>query len=526
MAAGEPVTYCPRCGWRDLDDPDLCSSCFDGVADEERAAAIVAAAGAGSREARVMLAKLSDPRALGPVLDATADRRTVLQALEASARIGDPVAIDVARGCLDDPDPAVREAALAALADLGPIAADAIATRLDAPEDREAAAMALAWLRDERAIAPLVDIVTSDPLVRLAYRGGNIYRSPYAALTWLEDPSAWAALDTLADRIAAETSDGPPGATANLGLLAWSVLEGRTDPRAATLRTRLAKAAGLPGYGSSSAPRMAPEDARRTVPRWSITLRRVRAPVDTPVTKVGGQPLWRGTPAWPRATDGGPMTFCAQVAVPWAERTAYLFVDPVPDFEVEPLVFGALVSRPGQIDVPVGPWSTGPSAVTEMDDRSRFILRRHDLPVESLVDLEPGFDPRDWDQHALDPVETDIRDWNKVGGMPLWLQAAGGSCSSSRRRGWGSSSPTPPRSTASSTRTGAAGSSSRATEVVATSPPGCGTLRRWTTIATWMRRRTSRSTTPTRSRAALRRGRSQTSRWTIGSRRCSRSSTA
>ena len=406
---------------RELEDADLCFFCFDGSADAERAAGIVVAARKGSRAGRIMLAQVEDAAALDVVIDAVDDPATRIPALEALGGIGDPRGMPVAIRWLDDPDPAVRHAAIACLAELGPVAADTIASRLDVPDDREAAAIALAWLRDDRATQPLVDLVAGEPLPRLVVRPGNAYRQPIAALAWLDDPRALDAIAALAERaVAPASSDDPPWVVGDTTLKVWIALQERSDPAATAILERLAAATGNPYLVRPPARRhRAPDDPRRTVTRWAMTLRPVEAPIVTPVTKFGGQPVWRGVPAWPIAADGAPMVFFAQFAIPWTDRVAYLFIDPAGDVES----LGSLLCQPGPAPARAMPTATGPSMTTEITSRERFVLHRIDRHVESVVDLEPGHDPESWaDVDGSGEGPDDDRDWNKIGGTPRWLQ--------------------------------------------------------------------------------------------------------
>ncbi|GAA2095515.1 hypothetical protein GCM10009801_64390 [Streptomyces albiaxialis] len=53
---------------------------------------------------------------------------------------------------------------------------------------------------------------------------------------------------------------------------------------------------------------------------------RAEGPVDRPVTKLGGQPVWQGEPEWPLSREtGGPMVFMGQFALDGG-RLAYLFM--------------------------------------------------------------------------------------------------------------------------------------------------------------------------------------------------------
>jgi len=109
MVAG----YCPRCGFRDLVDPSICWACSDGVADAERAEALIVAAAAGSTDALRVLGNTTDPRAFEPIARAAghADPAVRRKALVALGRIRDPRATAAAAANLDDEDDRGREAA-------------------------------------------------------------------------------------------------------------------------------------------------------------------------------------------------------------------------------------------------------------------------------------------------------------------------------------------------------------------------------------------------------------------------------
>ena len=411
------VSYCPRCGARGLDDPSMCASCFDGSADRDRAEAIVAAAVRGVREAQRMLRDIDDPRAFDVLVAAADIDGQGARVLEALGSIGNQGAAAVAAARLADRDRSVREAAIGCLTELGPANADAIATRLDDPVDREAAAIALAWLQDLRGLDPLIDLVSGSSLAQLATSFANVYRSSIAALVWLDDARARSAVEALVDRLGGvATGDEPPWVRGGVALRIWSALDRCTDAWADRIRSRLTEAIGEGAFpGPAAATRRATDNLARTVPRWSMTLRRLDRPIDEPVTKIGGQPVWRSGPAWPIALDGAPMPFYAQFALPWADRTAYLFIDPEAS--------GALICQPGRIDVPVEARETGPSVAMETDAQDSFVIRRRDVCSEAAVDLEPGNDPQAWDEPAFaGPEATDDRDWNKIGGTPIWLQ--------------------------------------------------------------------------------------------------------
>lgn len=63
-------------------------------------------------------------------------------------------------------------------------------------------------------------------------------------------------------------------------------------------------------------------------PRKSLRFVESDAPIQEPVTKFGGQPVWLEAPAWPMsAALGRPMRFLGQIRLPGEQvRLAYLFL--------------------------------------------------------------------------------------------------------------------------------------------------------------------------------------------------------
>jgi hypothetical protein len=64
------------------------------------------------------------------------------------------------------------------------------------------------------------------------------------------------------------------------------------------------------------------------VPRLEMSFRAATAPIDTPVYKLGGQPVWLEEPFWPVSRSfGTEMTFVGQFPIPGDRRKlSYLFV--------------------------------------------------------------------------------------------------------------------------------------------------------------------------------------------------------
>ena len=423
------ATYCERCGARGLDDPRICPACVDGIADADRAAAAVAAA-AQSEHARRVLENIADPRAFDVVIAATEDDASQVRrgAVLSLAAIGDPRAIPAVARRLDDADDGVSRAALAALADLGPGAADVLASRLSDPLVRMSAAEALAWLRDARAFAPIEALVDTEPVASWSFVP-DLLRNPIVALAWLGGPEALRVLGRAAERLVSEADAGTlveSHAQSAASTVGQALVDLREEGAADVLDRLTARFGRLyvlePAIASDQY--RAPDDPARTVQRWSMTLRPVDTPITEPVTKFGGQPVWVDAPTWPLGTDGLPQTFLAQFALPEERRVAYLFVDPSWDPDAGGSE-GFLFAQPGSWAGPALPLATGPT-YPSWQERSDCYIRRVMLPrIESAVDLEPGRDPLDWESFRADEIgwRDDDRDWNKVGGIPLWLQS-------------------------------------------------------------------------------------------------------
>ena len=434
-------TYCPRCGYRELEDSRLCWACMDGEADPRRAMEILAASESGNRDALRMLSSIDDSRAADVMMSAAAHSQSEIRraALTSLSAIADPRATQLAVDALRDTDERVRAAAIGCLAELGgSVAADALANQLAQPPDRVRAATALAWLRDKRAVEPLLAAI-DHPTV-----GGNLYRSIGSALGWLVDPRTVPPLvhilNAMTDRWVASQRkpESPPRPDLGAQIVATDVatalaMIGGAEAEAAVARAQERLDGGLrlylpaaPEYGPFAY--RAPPHPLRTVPRWSLELQPAELPVREPMTKFGGQPVWLDPPTWPLGADGGPMTFMAQFAVPGVDGLAYLFIDLSPldmlDFG-DPNWAGCLFMQPGPPPPHHAAQAVGPTYASEMHaDRGRSVLRMTFRLTEYLPTLEPGWDYPDWEAIRTDSAleRDDDRDWNKIGGTPRYLQ--------------------------------------------------------------------------------------------------------
>jgi hypothetical protein len=164
-------------------------------------------------------------------------------------------------------------------------------------------------------------------------------------------------------------------------------------------------------------------DERRTVPRWSLQLQPTSMPIDRPVTKFGGQPVWIGSPTWPLGSDGEPMTFMAQFSIPGVDGMAYLFIDPSEDAWEAPYDGSALLMQPGPVPERHAVRASGPTYVTSVTELDRYVPRQRTRRIESLPALEEGLEPPEWEEfdRERDDEQDDDRDWNKIGGSPRYL---------------------------------------------------------------------------------------------------------
>lgn len=320
----------------------------------------------------------------------------------------------------------VVEEACVALGKLGgPQAADALAGV--APQDRTALA-ALAWLGDERALAHLHASVVDDweQPRRNAFLGvgrcsaglGGAAR-PFlmAATAELErlEVRGWVRERYWADDVLRGLAVVDQAAMEEVAGR-WSL---RQDDLAVTAQAALRSAA--PIEAESTGPSTVTDGEGRC---WSLTSRLSDSQEHTLVTRMGDQPTWRDSPAWPLHPDTGtPMPFLLQVAVPAAicgdgTWMAYVFLEPpLLDRSHWDPPFGAVIVQPGQ------PWpagtadsASGPTTWWEEHVLDGLRPERHLSSRQRTVELRARFDTtedRDDDNDAA---------WNKLGGEPRFLQ--------------------------------------------------------------------------------------------------------
>ncbi|ACU73192.1 conserved hypothetical protein [Catenulispora acidiphila DSM 44928] len=130
-------------------------------------------------------------------------------------------------------------------------------------------------------------------------------------------------------------------------------------------------------------------------PRLAIATKPSPAPITTPDTKLGGQPVWLAAPAWPLdRVSGEPMRFIGQFRVPGAGvRLAYLFITDEDGDATTAEPFGgrnALIVQPdGRVPagIEVTATATGPTLCTRGRSWNEYV------PVELLgehVELAPA----------------------------------------------------------------------------------------------------------------------------------------
>lgn len=175
------------------------------------------------------------------------------------------------------------------------------------------------------------------------------------------------------------------------------------------------------------------------IPSASITLSRANGPIDTPVTKFGGEPGWLEEPRWPVSRHlGVPMTFLGQVAladVPslpeslrHSSRVAYLFMT-----ESDGAVVHTCKSEGGENAVIIQPGGA-PAMVTATERATNLNAEW----VECAVRLTPREEPERVDPRtgrlglagaglpaASEGEENAVRERlrvNKLGGVPCFIQ--------------------------------------------------------------------------------------------------------
>ncbi|RYX84698.1 DUF1963 domain-containing protein [bacterium] len=152
-----------------------------------------------------------------------------------------------------------------------------------------------------------------------------------------------------------------------------------------------------------------------------IKLKRSKTPIRELVTKFGGNPVWKGRPQWPIATrTGAKMQFIGQIALDplgFEGAMAYLFMegeDGAGDTWVPDGGANAVIIQPSDATLSVNtkPLTDG-TPLYESVPVPKGNVREKQV-YHYAVNL-----------HAEEDKEIELGDeghWNKIGGVPKWLQ--------------------------------------------------------------------------------------------------------
>lgn len=173
---------------------------------------------------------------------------------------------------------------------------------------------------------------------------------------------------------------------------------------------------------------------------YSISFRETLSPIRDPITKFGGQPVWRQQPDWPiSVSNGQQMIFICQILL-YSEifgevrgRMAYVFIA---DFEQGMAATwdpdsgdNAVIIHPNgrPTRAPVRPLATGPTIFEYVEIPETGETRPR--PVEFAVDVSRREDPDFVDEANRFAMEDAVFqryeracEGNKIGGTPLFLQ--------------------------------------------------------------------------------------------------------
>jgi len=437
---------CPRCGTSLGRRPTyLCDQCWEATADESLVEKLAEDASQWPMAAK-LLGHIADVAAAPSlrVLLASSEARVRAGALHSLGYSGTRDDVPVIAQALGDDDEKVREAARAALAELGgPAAADALAVTLEEVEERELdqVVQALAWLRDARALTHALGIAEDTMFVgppfggHRAWFGGAWSAVRLGGRAWCDatearvielassvDPSVrWRENPAM---VAAHLAE--QGFLEAVGAEDWDerkrresrIRERASDPRSQARREYFAR---------QRAQRQVDPLLPRDVPKLAFIDRSdARPQVGAPVAKFAGQPEWREAPAWPLGAGGHPLVFYGQLPLLGKpERTGYIFFEPEGHHFAPLGEANALVVQPGaRPQLPTIPAASGPELFRMAPAPPRLRrLWKHER-YEVFMQLKPGADPAEWtwpdDPDALRREQHG--DWNKVGGTPRYLQ--------------------------------------------------------------------------------------------------------
>ena len=448
------MDLCPRCG-SGVVGALPCGACWEGKADSDFVRSLVGFAtgerGQQASAALRLLAAVDDRRAAAGLRGAILheDPNVRVGALRSLGWSGEQA--DVARviPLLADPEPAVRAAARAALADLGgPKATEALFASRDGLSELERgdAQAALAWLGDRRDL----ESIRAHAIARLRgpdhvssgmqhYGAGAIYaliRVGSAADRRLLADVVLGMIEQAEIHDPSQPYRSPDVSRAYRAGIEVEIqlkLAGHED-EASALRIARAERLGerLPAENRRPVPREVPCEPAvpRSVKRLTMRSlnRELPASAGGPPAKFGGHPDWLETPCWPLGPHGAPMIFYGQLPVDREpSRTAYIFIAIDATESWRPLDVGnAVVVQPGPPpEVATTPIATGPMLFTPVPQPNRYRPAAIHEPYQRFIELEPGADPAEWRWPELPDCNYprgDDGDWRKIGGTPYFLQ--------------------------------------------------------------------------------------------------------
>lgn len=175
-------------------------------------------------------------------------------------------------------------------------------------------------------------------------------------------------------------------------------------------------------------------DNREAMEHGRLVLKRSPEPIEKPVTKFGGLPVWVGGPAWPTsAATGRPMLFIGQVIIdkplfPVDERRlAYLFITEVD--ETTPAELETWNPRSGENAVIIQKVGDGPALRIGEGPRLREtywengVCKSRPLELSAEVVIEPMPDVPFDEVLPSRQIEHFNEQGQAIGGAADWLQA-------------------------------------------------------------------------------------------------------
>jgi hypothetical protein len=170
-----------------------------------------------------------------------------------------------------------------------------------------------------------------------------------------------------------------------------------------------------------------------------LHLRRAAHPITTPVTKLGGSPVWVEQPAWPRSNSSGEkMLFIGQVVIEPVlfntppGRIAYIFIND------SPKVDNTWDPHSGENAVVIQQARPNRQPVISTGPRLQETIFRHGRPGHEDIELEGTLEFRDTPEKLdLPTVRLSERERvalglrhavqrQQIGGTPDWIQHGAG----------------------------------------------------------------------------------------------------